>query len=282
MAYILGQYNKNINTSNNGFMRQITTGTASRRQVLSDNGVTGANSEPFEDECCTGLSLISSKKYYFHCKIKRHTDFPLIFTVKLVNYEAGTENIEQYLKTITVQSGDLDDEWADFEIIFTPLISFDTILFELQRISVDYKVEVRYPKFVYIELSEILNAIDEPSAINLNNKEFIKIGVQSRPGLMMCINGEEIHTSRSGIYELKNGDILVNFFSVVTAAKENNEDEDNPSTVNGAIKKINDEYAASTTEAEREAIQSRCMFATSKNRIIDSFTLDYVYKEMEV
>jgi hypothetical protein len=28
-----------------------------------------------------------------------------------------------------------------------------------------------------------------------------KIGVQSEPGLLMCINGEEIHVGQSGIYE---------------------------------------------------------------------------------
>ena len=38
----------------------------------------------------------------------------------------------------------------------------------------------------------------------------------------MCINGEEIRTGRSGVYELKNGLVQTAFFSVVTGAEENN------------------------------------------------------------
>ena len=202
----------------------------------------------------------------------------MTFSVKLVNYEPTAENnIEQYIKTITVQPGSNDAAWADVELIFTPLSIFDTLLFELERIVDDYKTEVRYPIIAYVELSEINNVIDD---ITGKDQELIKIGVQSRPGLTMCINGEEIHIGRSGIYELKNGDIVTNFFSVVNGAVEDT------SAVDDYMSDVNQRYAQATTEEEREQIKSQCFFNTDtryypKTRTIDSFTLDYVYKEKE-
>ena len=269
MAYVLGQYNKNTNTPNDGFMSLIKNGTADRRPVVSDIGETTGS--PFDDECCKGLVLEPSKKYYLHCKIKKDISGPMVFSVKLVKFEPDTENLEQYIKTITVYPGDNDDPWQDFELVFVPLSTFDTILFELKRIAEDYRVETRYPVIAYIELSEINDAIN--GVIGLGNKELIKIGVQSRPGLMMCINGEEIRTARSGIYELKNGDIVVKFFSVVNGATEDNND------VKTFMETVNQEYAEGIIP--HKDIHSNCFFNSEKTRVIDSFTLDYVYKETE-
>ena len=115
--------------------------------------------------------------------------------------------------------------------------------------------------------------------------ELIKVGIQSHPGLMMCINGEEIHTPRSGIYELKNGIMLVSFFSIVAPAKEEETAlADWMNTVNDEVDEIERRRAAGEiTDEEAEdlkaAINSRCFFATSKKRIIDSFTMDYMYRE---
>ena len=271
MAYILGQYNKNKNVpDDNIFMTQIEVGTNRRRAASSDDGVSGMSS-PFVDECCyvsTGFS--ASKNYYFHGKIKRMLTAQTIY-IKLVNFEQDTQTgeVEQYIKTINVAAGDVH-EWVDVEFVFTPLIVFDTILFELQRTTYDYREEVRYPIIAYQELSQIENLISARIGVGM---ELIKIGVQSRPGLMMCINGEEIHTPRSGVYELKNGVILVSFFSIVSPAKEDTNE------MIDWINSANDAYDAATSEAERAAIGSRCFFATDKTRIIDSFTMDYMYRE---
>ena len=97
----------------------------------------------------------------------------------------------------------------------------------------------------------------------------------------MCINGEEIRTCRNGIYELKNGVILINFFSIVAGAAENT------SIVINTMNTINALWAAAEAiqdpkqrEEAKKAIGSRCFFDSNKSRIIDSFTLDYMYQEV--
>ena len=277
MAYVLGQYNKNKTVpDDNIFMTLIEVGTNKRRKASSDSGVSGS-SNPFVDECCyvsTGFS--ASRNYYFHGKIKRMLTAQTIY-IKLVNYEEDTQvgEVEQYIKTINVAAGDIH-EWVDIEFTFTPLIVFDTILFELQREIYDYKEEVRYPIIAYQELSQIENLISARIGVG---QELIKIGVQSHPGLMMCINGEEIHTPRSGIYELKNGIMLVSFFSIVSPAKEVNTNPNDVSSLIGWMNWANAQYDAATSEADKAAINSKCFFATNKTRTIDSFTLDYMYRE---
>lgn len=283
MSYVLGQYNKNHNVADDDiFMTLITSGNATRRQTGGDNEVIGQDSA-FQDECIRFNSLSDTKNYYFHGKIKRMTS-DQTFVVKLVFFEPTEEqkDKEQYIKTITVSKGNIN-EWVDVEFCFSPLLSFDCLLFELQRIITDYRIEVRYPHIAYEELSVINNIIS--SRIS-DGARLLKIGVQSHPGLMMCINGEEIRTCRTGIYELKNGVMTVSFFSIVAAIEENdNTMTDWINDVNRQIEIITEQEEAGIitpeeAEAEKKAILSACFFGSSKKpRHIDSFTLDYMYKE---
>ena len=148
--------------------------------------------------------------------------------------------------------------WVDVELVFTPFVNFDTILFKLQRSVVDYDANTcRYPTIVYQELSEINNLLS-----SFNIKSLYKLGVQSRPGFLMCINGEEIRTGKTGIYELKDGFITINFFSAVAAAKE-------PSELEEALNEQPSTFTKSGCV---------CLFDKNKERVIDNFSLDYVYK----
>lgn len=283
MAYVLGQYNKNISVhDDNIFMTLVTTGTADRRTSQGDSGVSGLESM-FEDECVRISALSDVRNYYFHGKIKRmETD--QIFYIKLVYYSPSTqeENVEQYIKTVSVSKGD-PDEWVDVEFLFTPLLGFDCILFELQRSVSDYRDEIRYPKIAYEELSIVNNIITSRIA---NGAKLIKIGVQSHPGLLMCINGEEIRTCRTGVYELKNGIMTVGFFSVVAGIKEAGSEMSNwIANVNTQIDEITAEKEAGIITPEqaeemKKEIHSNCFFGSTKaQRVIDSFTLDYMYEE---
>ena len=278
MGYVLGQYTKNKDVSSDFFMTYITEGTPKRKESGSDTGVMG-NADLFDNECVqVPAALLSTNNYYFHGKVKRMTS-DQTFYIKLINYDttSSTEDeYEQYIKTINIAKGDPND-WVDVEFIFNPYKTFDTIMFELQRTVEDYRIEVRFPIIIYEELSIINNIIPTviQSGINL-----IKIGVQSRPGLLMCINGEEIRTCRSGIYELKNGVMLVSFFSVVAGGTEST------SVVINTIAEINAAWEAAEAipdvderQAAKAAIGSRCLFNSNKTRIIDSFTLDYLYRE---
>ena len=274
MAYILGQYNKNKNVADDSiFMTLITEGNVRRRDSQSDIGVSGGGIN-FSNECIQIPSLmLNTNNYYFHGKIKRmRTD--QTFYIKLVNYDSN--EIEQYLKAITVGAGDPND-WVDIELVFTPYINFDCILFDLQRTISDYAEEVRYPIIIYEELSLINNLIVRKIG---DGVKLIKLGVQSRPGLLLCINGEEIRVAKNGIYELKNGVITVNFFSVISAADETTTImETTMSSINTAWNAADALPIARERESAKSAIGSRSLLNTNKKRVIDSFTLDYLYRE---
>ena len=277
MAYVLGQYNKNIQDSSDAFMTIIPDGTVRRYTGTSSSGT---SIDVFVNECIqinNGLS--TNNNYYFHGKIKRMVS-DQVFYVKLIKYnnDSQEDTLEQYIKTITVTKGDPND-WLDVEFIFTPYSdTFDTILFELQRTVDDYRVEVRQPILIYEEISLINNIIYSKIMAGIS---LIKMGIQSHPGLLMCINGEEIRISRTGIYEIKNGIILINFFSVVAGA-----DEDNKNLIPGLISEINAAWEAAELipdveerQAAKAAIGSRCIFNSNKTRTIDSFSMDYMYQE---
>ena len=281
MAYIIGQYNHNNASSDDAsFITPITAGSASRYSNSGDTGIVGNSSGSFADECITNLNLISSEFYYFRCQIKRMT-MPQTFVIKLINFN-NTSSTEQFIKQITVQGGNRE-EWVNIEFIFNPVVTFDTILFQLQRTIDDYQGVIRYPKIAYQQLGSINNIINSKIG---NNISLLKIGVQSHPGLTMCINGEEIHVSRSGIFELKNGILPISFFSVVNPATEVNQSLSDINSVEGwkidinqQIENIENDPSLTTEQknAMYKAINSKCFFGTEKIYKIDAFTLDYMY-----
>ena len=269
MAYIVGQYNHNNASSDDAsFITPITSGRATRHA-----GSGSSSLDTFADECVTGLNLASSNYYYCRCQIKRMA-MPQVFSIKLINFNRTA--IEQFIKQVTIQGGNRE-EWVSVEFIFHPLTSFDTILFQLQRTSQDYQEMVRYPKIDYQQLGSINNIINSKIG---NNISLLKIGVQSHPGLTMCINGEEIHISRTGIFEIKNGVIPVTFFSVVNPAIETTSRVDAwKASVNQQIENIENDPSLTPQQKENayKAISSSCFFGSSKTYKIDAFILDYMY-----
>ena len=266
MSFILGQYNKNFDTEvkaathkdNELYMSLLKGGTPKRKKKVYNNNVFNDSGLDFFDECVqTHEILESGLNYYFHCKIKQ-METSQKFDIKLIKYD-DINSDEQYIKTIDILGG---EGWIDIEFIFTPAANFDTILFELVRTTTDYQVGVRYPIILYQELSKINNIITSEIGVGVS---LVKIGVQSHPGLMMCINGEQILIGRTGVYELRNGIINVSKFSVVNAATEKE-------SIDALLKEL------ANLEASAENIVSKCIFDTEKNRSIDAFTLDYMYE----
>lgn len=280
MAYVVGQYNHSKNSGDDeSFINLIVSGTATRYQE-SSSGTSELNS--FKDECLKVNNLSSSEYYYFKCQIKR-LETQQIFNLKLINFNntSADNTTEQYIKTITIQGGK-PDEWVNVECIFHPIIQFDTILFQLQRTLEDYRETSRFPKIAYQELGTINNLITSKIRTGIN---LLKIGVQSHPSLAMCINGEEIHISKTGVYELKNGILPINFFSVVNAAKEESPILKNWMDNIGQICLETEERVLSGEITREEAntiyenIESRSFLDTEKTVVIDAFTLDYMYEE---
>lgn len=203
---------------------------------------------------------LSQNNYYLHCQIKR-TDVDQIFNIQLVNYDAPDDNM-QSIKTVTIYAGDTA-EWVDVECIFHPFVTFDAIVFELQR---EEEEEVlSYPSVLYLELS-VLNNLITQEKLNITN--VAKLGVQADPGFLMCINDEEIRVGKSGIYEIKKGYINVVFFSAVAGL---NVPQASLSTLQS---KANAAGNGGGYCAFKDVIQ------LGLNRIINSFIFDYLYEEV--
>lgn len=302
MGYELRQYNRRTNsTGANDFMTPITTGDAMRKTIGQDYEVSGINNFKFEDETLKA-NFEADIPYYFHGKIKRMQSTQT-FYIRLVNGEttSSEDYQEQYIKTIEVEKSGTTSEipddykWVDVEFIFVPQITFQYMVFELQRDSTDFTLEKRFPLIAYEELSKINNYL--PTLIpdsNSNSVNLIKMGIQSRPGLLMCINKEEIRTSKTGVYELQNGLITVDFFSVCSALKEADYSIDPTKTdvdtmnlaewmryMNNKIDEIDKQTNLTNKDREKakEALKSKSFLGSEKAaREIDGFTLDYLYR----
>ena len=142
--------------------------------------------------------------------------------------------------------------------IFTPIETFDTLVFELQRNEDDYN-SPRIPRILFRELNIVNNVLD---TLTGGSKPIVKFGIQGTPGLKMCINNEEIQIGRTGVYEIKNGVLEIKFFSVVNVSKFNVIDNVTLETLRNS---------ALETESGLIAINRNQPY------VIDDFIMDYIY-----
>lgn len=285
MSYIVSQYNKTPSVTDvDSTMMTLMSDVEAKRISISSNSVAYENTGyiPFFDECATSqINFKDSEYYYFHGKVLK-TGVEQIFYIKLCEYKNPlTNDSMQYVKTVTVPpKTNSVDIWHDVEFIFSPIATrYNSILFQLSRTSEDYMENARIPVIVYEEISIINNLISSKIGKDVS---LVKIGVQSRPGLLMCINGEEIRTGRTGVYEIKDGVLYVSFFAVITNAK------DNATILNTALTEaalvytqLNKEAAAKVGKEREASFCSKSICNYSKTRVIDSFTLDYMYNKEE-
>lgn len=204
MSYSIGQYFHIENTGDYNKFKEIKN---YQKNNITTKITVGTNST--KDFVDVGFSIDGNfqekQNYYFNCEIVTFETSEQIFNIKLLNKADPSK--QQYIKTITIPKGTSIKIPIDF--IFSPIISFDTIVFELQRIESDFTTP-REAQITIKEISLIKNIIPL-----LNTTNLIKIGIQGTPGTKMCINNEEILIGRTGIYEIKNGIVTIDFFSVV-------------------------------------------------------------------
>lgn len=283
MSYILAQYPHFREESSGTFFANYITDGVAKRFHQPKNDILSTSEIEIYDECVYigNTPLVSTNNYYFHGKIQRKLE-PQTFLVKLRKViESSQEGIveqnkedakEQYIKTITINGGN-KNSFVDVEFMFNPLETFNCITFELQRTVQDYTGGMRYPKIIYEELSSMNNLIGSRMGISEGVK-FIKLGVQSVPGLLMCINSEEIRNSRTGIFEIKNGIMTVSFFCVMNAANETS------TRMKDYITELSiDDEEPGAIPWNTEDPYSKCFFSDGKTRAIDGFTVDYMYEQ---
>lgn len=106
---------------------------------------------------------------------------------------------------------EVGDNFGVFELTFRPMeMGFTKVVISLSRDATDYNIQrvnedgsVEYGRKIDInkvdyELFKISNLVDHMN----KDKALSRIGVWGHPGLLMCINGEEIRIGPSGFYEL--------------------------------------------------------------------------------
>lgn len=204
--------------------------------------VTGSNAQ-------APLSLTPTDYYYLHFRIykrlskeevkenvnvisltedtseKLKDDGSQTISLKLRKKNSTEKDITQEIKTYTISPAvNSEEEFSDFEIIIAPDSDYQYVLFFLERTTYDYQTsEPRELKIKILDFAIVKN-IANKIFTDLQIANFSKIGIQSAPGTLMCINGEEIRVGRTGIYEINNG-VPVSFIGFASTKENLN---DNP------------------------------------------------------
>lgn len=147
-------------------------------------------------------SMKPSEGYCLRIKINKR-NFEQEIKVKTITASLT----EQTIATITIPAG---EGVYYYEKVFSPNMAMNELKFELVRTDGDLFVNEngKYGRIIEIEIISFF------SILNLLPREVKRIGVQTAPGTLMCINGEELHMGRSGLFEMSI-DNRIFFFGIV-------------------------------------------------------------------
>ena len=203
MAFNFGQIRKNKNTE---YLKifSVDIQEEQKQMTIPSLGEDGT----FIDKVFH-TSLSSSKGYYLKLKIYKQSTTQNII-IKMEDTNLASQG-GQLIEKITVPAGDAT-EYYILEKVFMPSRNYNQIKIELDRNSVDYTINPERPDiYGRIVNIEVLSFAEIKNIIPYRLK---RIGVQGTPGLIMCINGEQIQIGKSGIFEI-NIDYTVSYFGVV-------------------------------------------------------------------
>ena len=223
MAYRIGQIRKNNNTS-------YLTDLAFTPTTIKTAGI---SNKVFDDYAIrlNGENFNANNTYYLRGTIKRinwnderfgsgedsGSDDPRKMNIKIELYktngdiptamgihELGTYQTLQSSLLVDPYISNYNSEDFSFELIFTPNDEYTYLAFVLSRVPYDYVGQTRADLN-----SNTINLDDKGDICIINNilpiASVDKIGVQSRPGSLICVNREAIRISKSGTYEVNNG-----------------------------------------------------------------------------
>lgn len=175
----------------------------------------------FYDQCMylSGANIVSSiYSYYLKFEVTQLPEVIQEFSIKLQSDEVAVDNI-QNIRSFVVKQG---LGTTTFELIFTPNSNYNQIIFELKRMALDFYTDNgdgtsgRIMNIKILQFDRVINVISSYLAKNFPGMTSLKkIGIQGPPGLLFCIDGEEIRIGRSGIYELYNEDITISYIGFI-------------------------------------------------------------------
>lgn len=109
------------------------------------------------------------------------------------------------------------------EVVFCPNDNYNLIIFEIIRnqsnITLQQGLGIDTNANTIFKLYELTNILTTTRFVNnnVNIKYLKKIGLQGPPGLLFCLNGEEMYLGKSGIFEVE--DININNLAFVLKNK---------------------------------------------------------------
>lgn len=164
---------------------------------------------------CIQMTFNENLSYYLSFSVEPlSTD--QTFSLKLINDPNVLDRQEQIIQTYFVPAYSNEvpssQQPVNFEIIISPNTNYSMLIWELQRIGIDYtdenggrKMNITMNKFQII--TNLLNN-------NISSTQLKKIGIQGPPSMLMCINRQQIRIGKSGIYEINNG-MNINFIGFI-------------------------------------------------------------------
>lgn len=156
----------------------------------------------------SGDNVMNSQNcYYLRFGVKQRSDSEQAFYLKIRNV-SETEDNEQLIDEFKVARG---TGTVYFEVILSPNATYDQVLWELRRTTLDYNMlnaddtagrVINIVDYTYTKLIDVLTTLKS----TYTGMEYLtKIGIQGPPSLLMCINREQIRIGKTGIYEINNG-----------------------------------------------------------------------------
>ena len=210
MSYNIGQLRRNQISS-------YSTALSYRQDLIrNENSIID-----FYDQCMylSGANVVSSiYSYYLKFEVTQLPEVTQEFSIRLQSDEVTVDNI-QNIRSFVVKRG---LGTTTFELIFTPNSNYNQIVFELKRLALDFYIDNgdgtrgKIMKIKILQFDRVINVISSYLAKNYPGMTSLKkIGIQGPPGLLFCIDGEEIRIGRSGIYELYNEDIAISYMGFI-------------------------------------------------------------------
>ena len=188
-----------------------------------------------------GGAFTSSNTYYLRFAVKRIVlgEIDRVNTTETLNlslilykedgvasggeHAKGSYQTVEQLITVEPYVEGRNTPYKTFEVVFTPNSTYSYFTLQLNKIAYDYRANTGSRADTFIIPTGCVDFDGQGDVCIINNiftnTTATKIGVQARPGTLLCINREAIRIGRSGTYEINNG-MKINFMGVAAPNEE--------------------------------------------------------------
>lgn len=208
MAYKFGQFRKEQYAYSN-YVRQIDTSDYTLGRISSQ--AQGYSGVYFNDIVIKRSFSASDGSIFLRVALKRFSRDTKV-TVKLTKSNASALDTTgvQTITHLTIPAGSTTEEINTalvYDIVITPSDSYDQVVFAIDRDGQDItgipRAWIPSSSFSIQSFGFISNIV---TVLDIDNQTKLKqVGIQGRPGLQLCVNGEMIRVGRTGIYEINHG-----------------------------------------------------------------------------